>query len=87
MFGNLASQITETYEKKNADYGNSFSESIEKYGYVAGLVRMSDKLNRAENLLLKQDTALVNDESVVDTLLDLAAYSIMLAMEVLNKKK
>ncbi len=87
MFGKIASQITETYEKKNTDYGNSFSESIEKYGYVAGLVRMSDKLNRAENLLLKQDTALVNDESAVDTLLDLAAYSIMLAMEVLNKKK
>lgn len=48
---------------------------------------MSDKLNRAENLLLKQDTALVNDESVVDTLLDLAAYSIMLAMEVLRSWK
>lgn len=87
MFGNLAKQIADTYEKKNADYGNSFTDSVERYGYVAGIVRMSDKFHRAENLLIGGKEALVNDESAVDTLLDLAAYSIMLAMEVLNRKK
>ncbi len=87
LFGKLASQITETYGKKNSDYGNSFSGSIEKYGFVAGFVRMSDKMNRAENLLLNHNEALVKDESAVDTLLDLAAYSIMLAMEVINRKR
>lgn len=87
MFGNLAKQITETYEKKNTDYGNSFSDSVERYGYVAGIVRMSDKLNRAENILLGDKEALVNDESAVDTLLDLASYAIMTAMEVKNRKK
>lgn len=87
MFGNLAKQITETYEKKNADYGNSFSDSVERYGYIAGIVRMSDKFHRIENLLLGDKEALVNDESAVDTLLDLAAYAIMTAMEVINRKK
>ncbi len=87
MFGKLSSQIAETYEKKNSDYGNSFTDSIQKYGYVAGIVRMSDKFNRVENLLLNKEKALVNEESAVDTLLDLAAYSIMLAMEVINEKK
>lgn len=87
MFGNIVNSLAETYKKKDTDYGNSFSQSIDKYGYVAGLVRMSDKFNRAENLLLNNKEALVNDESAVDTLLDLAAYSIMLAMEVINRKK
>lgn len=87
MFGNIAKKLAETYEKKNTDYGNSFSSSVERYGYVAGIVRMSDKFNRAENLLLGGKEALVNDESAVDTLLDLAAYSIMMAMEVMNRKK
>lgn len=87
LFEKLAGQIAETYAKKNVDYGNSFSSSIEKYGYVAGIVRMSDKFNRAENLLLNDKNALVKDESKVDTLLDLAAYSIMLAMEVINRSE
>lgn len=87
MFGNLAKQITETYEKKDTDYKGSYHESVERYGYVAGIVRMSDKFHRAENLLIGGKEALVNDESAVDTLPDLAAYSIMLAMEVKNRKK
>lgn len=87
LFGNLAKKIAETYEKKNVDYKNSFGDSVERYGYVAGIVRMSDKFNRAENLLLGDKEALVNNESAVDTLLDLAAYSIMLAMEVISRQK
>lgn len=87
MFGNLAKQITETYEKKDTDYKCSYHESVERFGYVAGIIRMTDKLNRAENLLLGNKEALVNDESAVDTLLDLAAYAIMTAMEVINRKK
>lgn len=87
MFGNIVKSLAETYDNKNTDYSNSFSQSIDKYGYVAGFVRMSDKFNRAENLLLNNKEALVNDESAVDTLLDLASYSIMLAMEVINRKK
>lgn len=87
MFGNLAKQITETYEKKDTDYKGSYHESVERFGYVAGIIRMTDKLNRAENLLLGDKEALVNDESAVDTLLDLAAYAIMTAIEVINRKK
>lgn len=87
MFGNLAKQITETYEKKDTDYKGSYHESVECFGYVAGIIRMTDKLNRAENLLLGDKEALVNDESAIDTLLDLAAYAIMTAMEVINRKK
>lgn len=84
-FKAITQQMADTYEAKNTDYGDSFGKSIEKYGPVAGIVRMSDKFNRLENLLLNQGTAKVNDESVIDTLTDLANYAIMLRIELETK--
>lgn len=80
----LASQIAETYRRKNADYGDSFGISVRKYGIIAALTRMSDKWNRLENLILHREkqTTLVADESVLDTLLDLATYCMMTVMEI-----
>ena len=72
--------LNETYRAKNKDYGDAFGKSHEKYGAIAGLTRMSDKFNRIEELILTKEQ-LVADESVLDTLLDLANYSIMLYME------
>lgn len=77
----LCNLIHETYVKKNTDYGDSFGESIKDFGYTAGLVRISDKWNRIKNLLSGSE-AQVNDESVKDTLLDMANYCIMLYMEI-----
>lgn len=86
MFRTLANEMADLYEKKNAAYGNSFSRSVEKYGIIAGLTRLSDKFNRAENLILgaKNDVA---DENLADTLMDMASYSIMLLMELPNAKR
>lgn len=70
------------YVKKNHDYGNSFDTSLDKHGLIASIVRMEDKMNRI-NSLSKKGTliqALVTDESIKDTLLDLANYSIMTIM-------
>lgn len=78
----LAERLADTYRRKNADYGDSFGRSVEKYGIIAALTRMSDKWNRLENLILKDGKSEVADESVLDTLLDLAAYSLMTYMEV-----
>lgn len=83
-FGDLAKEITETYIKKNNDYGDSFGISVNKYGLIAALTRISDKFNRLENLILT-DNALVEDESVRDTLLDLATYCLMTVMEIEGK--
>lgn len=78
----LCEQMHETYKKKNQDYGDSFSKSIEKWGFIAAMVRMEDKFNRLENLLNKsKEEMLVKDESIFDTLLDLSAYAMMTAME------
>lgn len=80
-FRKIAAQMADLYEKKNADYGDSYSKSIKKYGAVAGLVRLSDKFNRLENLMLNGECE-ITDESIKDTLIDLANYAIMLYMEV-----
>lgn len=65
------------YIKKNHDYGDSFTQSLDKFGIIAAVVRMEDKKNRLESLL--NNTQMVEEESIVDTLTDLANYAIMTA--------
>lgn len=73
----LYDELKSIYKAKNSDYGNSFGTSLDKYGTIAALSRISDKFNRFETLILNgEDSAKVN-ESVEDTLLDLANYAIM----------
>lgn len=79
-FQEIIKQMSETYERKNTDYGNSFAVSVQKYGLIAALTRISDKFNRTENLILTHNQQ-VNDESLSDTLLDLATYCIMTTIE------
>lgn len=81
----LTTRLADTYRRKNADYGDSFGRSVEKYGVIAALTRMSDKWNRLENLILKRTDGLVGDESVLDTLMDLAAYALMTFIELEEK--
>lgn len=83
-FRNITASMAETYERKNADYGNSFGESIAEFGAVAGVVRIGDKFNRLKNLIKNPGTQRVNDESIADTLLDMANYCIMLKIELEN---
>lgn len=74
----MIESIHETYKKKNRDYGDAFGVSLDKRGMVAALVRMEDKMGRLDSL--KDRDPLVKDESLQDTLLDLANYAIMTAM-------
>lgn len=73
-FTTLTQEMSQTYEAKNADYGNSFDKSLDEFGLVASLVRMTDKLNRAKQLNHKEARV---DESMRDTLMDLANYAVM----------
>lgn len=74
-FIDITNSLTEIYQAKNQDYGNSFEMSLYKFGLVASIIRLSDKMNRIE--CLSQTKAKVKDESIEDTLLDLANYAIM----------
>lgn len=85
QFKDIVKEMIETYVRKNHDYGNSFDKSLDKFGLVASVVRIGDKMNRIESLVQKK--AMVQDESIRDTLLDMANYAIMTVMWVDNQKK
>ena len=81
----LLQQMHDTYIKKNHDYGDSFSRSFKKYGLVAAMVRMEDKWNRLDNMASGAEQK-VADETIRDTLLDLAGYCVMTTMELDRQK-
>jgi hypothetical protein len=81
----ICDSLTPLYVRKNTDYQDSFAKGIEKRGPSSALDRMGDKLNRAE-ALLSGATQQVSDESVDDTLIDLANYAIMLLVELRIKR-
>ena len=85
LFNNITTDLLKTYIKKNHDYGNSFEQSLDKFGLVAGVVRIGDKMNRIESLITKK--ALVEDESIKDTLLDMANYCILTTMWINKNSK
>lgn len=78
QFMSITHNMAKTYAAKNHDYGNSFEQSLDKFGLVASVVRLGDKMNRIESLTKKE--AQVKDESIKDTLLDMANYAIMTVM-------
>lgn len=80
-------KLADTLAKKNAAYGDAFGKSIKKYGYIAALVRMSDKWNRLNTLMLDSNGIDNLGESIQDTLLDLAGYCILTMTELDNEDK
>ncbi|WCF57458.1 DUF1599 domain-containing protein [Bacteroides phage PhiCrAssBcn1] len=85
QFKEVVKGMISTYIRKNHDYGNSFDKSLDKFGLVASVVRIGDKMNRIESLVQKK--AMVQDESIRDTLLDMANYAIMTVMWMDNQNK
>lgn len=74
-FRDITNSMIQIYQAKNQDYGNSFEKSLDKFGLIASVIRLNDKMNRIESL--SRTEAKVVDESIADTLLDLANYAIM----------
>lgn len=75
----ICKSLTETYVKKNIDYGDSFTDGIDKFGLVSAATRLNDKNNRIGQLITS-DKQNVKDESLKDSLLDMANYCIMTVM-------
>lgn len=79
VFNDICAELSDLYARKNQDYGDSFHKTFEEYGPMMAAIRLEDKLNRFKRLI-KNETA-VKDESIIDTLKDLANYAIMTLME------
>lgn len=86
MHKEIIDSMHDLYERKNKDYGDSVHDTYEKYGMTSFLVRMEDKLNRVRTLTVDDAVALVPDEKIEDTLLDLANYAILAIIELRRDK-
>ena len=78
-FEAITKKMHSIFRKKNHDYGNSFEQSLNEEGLAASRIRMGDKWNRFKQLS-KGAKAQVNDESLRDTLIDMAVYSVLTIM-------
>lgn len=76
----ICRELNTIYKAKNKDYGDSFGKSYTEYGLTMACIRLEDKLNRLK-ALSKNKEQQVKDESIEDTLLDLANYVIMTVIE------
>ena len=85
----ICKHLNGVYESKNHDYGDSFHDTFVEEGMAMARIRLSDKLGRFKKLTrMSEDRSegfknvpMVKDESIRDTLLDLANYAIMTVME------
>ena len=77
--------MTQLYAKKNHDYGDSFNNGMDAIGLPYGVGRLFDKMNRI--LTLTKVKPEITDESIVDTVKDLACYAVMTSVYLNHEKK
>ena len=79
----LCKKLHDIYVQKNHDYGDSFGRTFQEEGFAMPRIRLSDKLSRFKTLshCSWNQERLVKDESLIDTLMDLANYAIMTVLE------
>ena len=82
----ICDEINELYAKKNHDYGDSFAQSFREEGMAMVRIRLGDKFNRLK-ALTRGGEQKVADESIRDTLIDLANYAIMTVLEMEGEKE
>ena len=78
----ICKELNQIYRDKNHDYGDSFGETFQKLGIISAVTRITDKVNRLQSLCTKEQK--VKNESIRDTLLDLANYAIMTIIEIVE---
>ena len=71
-FLEILKPVAELLKRKNTDYGGSYDELRDKFGEVAFIIRLHDKLARLKTLTAQK--AQVNDESIEDTIKDIIGY-------------
>lgn len=80
----VCNELNALFARKNADYGDVFHTSFLDEGMAMARIRLGDKMARFKNLSRSNNAQMVSDESIRDTLIDLANYAIMTVMELDN---
>lgn len=95
-FYEMLETMAEIHARKNADYATeeeplSNLKMCERLGITEAekgiMVRMTDKFSRLVELVAKKKEAQVYSEKVEDTCIDLAVYSLLLAIILKEKKE
>ena len=76
-YSNILRRMDDTHTRKNNDYGDAAYQGYKKFGDYYFLVQLHNKLSRLESLTVNNKTQQVKDESIDDTLLDMANYAVM----------
>ena len=84
-FNEIIDKMSDTYKRKNHDYGNAFSEMYDELGINYGYGKIREKVNRIKTL--KDNEAQVANEPLEDALLDCANYCILTLMEYQKRKE
>lgn len=82
-FRDILDEMAKTYEKKNHDYGDAYAEGYKLFGHTQLLSRRYEKFCRVYNLLNHTERKVL-DESVLDTLTDMANQCVILRMMIEN---
>jgi len=94
-FKETTEQMYKLHKLKNSDYAGSVDpfknfKMCEQLGICpveeGMLVRMSDKMSRISTLIGENKEAVVTDEKLEDTLIDLANYAVILKCYLESKK-
>lgn len=85
-FAKLTKQMLETFKKKNADYGDSTTQTFKEFGLTSYAIRLNDKLNRIKSFCKKGELE-VKDERIIDTLMDMSAYCLLAVIDIKNQKE
>ena len=80
MHREICEEINDLYARNNHDYGDSFHQTFVEEGMAMARIRLGDKFNRFKTLSRSGEQK-VDDESIRDTLIDLANYAIMTVLE------
>lgn len=82
----ILDEMADTFSKKNSDYGNAFEEILDDFGASYAVGRLKEKLKRLTQLVVSNKQE-VRDESIEDTLLDMANYAVLTIMWLQKQKE
>lgn len=80
MFTAILEQMEDTFNRKNKDYGNSFSDLYKEIGMPYAYGHIKEKINRIGSIMKNGKSEVLN-ESIDDSLLDCANYCVLTLIE------
>ena len=84
LFDTILGELFNTYKRKNSDYGNTFEKLFKEFGGVYAYFHMYEKLMRIKILMNDLNPPKVEEESIKDSLKDLASYAILTLVQILQ---